>query len=156
MSQNPGLAFDSFLPHKTTQKSNVLEVSQKKSWIQDPLKGAPQGFKSNPCCRYFAAMQLCRSISAASSAKSCPLENGVFVWIHGQKMHVEMVFQINGSPLQHFLLKCEKLVCYFFRDLRDNLRHQVSFSCSNTCRIKLCFVVDLRRPTKPLQGSMAA
>jgi len=43
----------------------------------------------------------------------------------------------------------------FICDLRDNLRHQVSFiSCSNTCCIKVFFLFLTSRPTKPLQGSI--
>lgn len=59
MSQNPGLAFGPFLPHKKQRKSQMfLEFSKKNTWIQDPFeRGPPQDLKATPCCA--AILQPC-------------------------------------------------------------------------------------------------
>ena len=114
MSQNPGLTFAPLLPHKTTQKSDVLEVSQKKKHL-DPRsfeRGPPQGFKSNPWVPLF-----CSPCSYAEAFLPPPLQKVVLlnmVSLFGSKarMHVEILK--NGSPLQQISPKMLKIGVILF------------------------------------------
>lgn len=143
MSQNPGLAFGPFLPHKKQRKSQMfLEFSKKNTWIQDPFeRGPPQDLKATPCCA--AILQPC---SYAEAFLPPPLQKVVLlnmVSLFGSKAnHACWDDFKNGSPLQQFLLKCENLVWFYLwserqpetpsylHQLQQHMPHQSVFFCS--------------------------